>query len=535
MLNFYKLSIIPNLLKNFKVKKAILTGPIDENLVNEIIKFDAEFIAINTNRTHPKFKIINGNSLDVLKFQVDYEAIFIDDDPNWYTIYNELNLIKKANDEFPIVFICNNTFPHKRRDSYVNPENIPQEFRQEYIKGLPITYENNEIIIEDEYYHACDENTARNGVLTAIEDFLNENPNIQTLDLKFLEDITILCPKNTISKIRIDNVLQNSENEKINDISLTDKLIENHLLLSYLDNFNITDSNSGETINKKILEEYKNKIHIQDSQIKFKNSQIRGVNSELNVKDLQIKNIESKLVNRETEINSLENQLKSANNEIKFLKNELIENKLMAKNKEADYKFKINTANEQIGSLKNKITNMKSDISQVNNRLKIANEEISKYNNLESEIKNTQNVLNDIKKNNTQQIKQINSKEYCIHCYKEEISNNRLEISYFKNQPLFKKLLSPLSYLYLILKSHPRELSINFKLYKALKNSKCFNIGYYLNNNKDIQKSTWIKYFSPELHYVCNGFGEKRRFNKRYYNRQSKEDLLEYLLTCDKE
>ena len=125
----------------------------------------------------------------------------------------------------------------------------------------------------------------------------------------------------------------------------------------------------------------------------------------------------------------------------------------------------------------------------------------------------------------------MESNEYCIHCYKEKIENNNLEIEYLKNSSIIKRL-KVFEYLVLILKSNPKEIAINYKLYKALKNSKCFDIGFYLNNNKDIITSSWCKYFSPELHYVCNGFNEKRKFNKKYFNRNSKKELLTYIMKC---
>ena len=533
MLNFYKLSAIPILLKNFKVKKTIISGLLNENLMKEILKYESEFIVIGDAQNHTKIKTINGNPLEVLKFQENYDAIFIADDPNWYTVYNELNLVKNTNKEFPIVFICNNRFPNKRRDAYKNPKIIPKEYTHKYTNELPIIYENNKIIIEDNYYHACEENTPKNGVLTAIEDFLNENQNICLVDFKFIEDITILCPKSTISKIRISNSKQDSENEKLNVNRISDKLIKNQLLLSYLDKYDISEPISKEKINKTIIDDYENKIHIKDSQIKFKNSQIIGVNSELSIKDLQVKNIESKLVNRKNEINKLENELQSANDEIKYLKNEITETESLANNKEADYKFKISASSEEIDSLKNEINKMESELSILDDKLKTANNQNYKYNHLKSEMENTKKLLNDVKMKNVYQINQLNSKEYCINCFKEEISNNKLEIDYYKNHSIIKKILSPFSYLYLLLKSDSKELYINLKLYKALKNSKCFDIGYYLNNNQDIQKSSWIKYFSPELHYICNGFKEQRKFNKKYFNRNSKEELLEYILTCE--
>ena len=93
--------------------------------------------------------------------------------------------------------------------------------------------------------------------------------------------------------------------------------------------------------------------------------------------------------------------------------------------------------------------------------------------------------------------------------------------------------MSPLSYLILLFKFKPNELSLNIKLYKVLKNSNCFDVGYYLKNNNDILESRWCKYFSPELHYLCYGFYENRKFNKKYFNMDSKESLLEYLSKCE--
>ena len=81
--------------------------------------------------------------------------------------------------------------------------------------------------------------------------------------------------------------------------------------------------------------------------------------------------------------------------------------------------------------------------------------------------------------------------------------------------------------MYIISKSKPSEIITNIKLYKSLKNSKCFDIGYYLTKYPDIAKSKWCKYFSPELHYVCEGFNEKRKFNKKFFKNHDKKELIE--------
>ena len=133
----------------------------------------------------------------------------------------------------------------------------------------------------------------------------------------------------------------------------------------------------------------------------------------------------------------------------------------------------------------------------------------------------------------TKQLSKNDNKDYCIRCFKDEIYNNNTEITYLKNKTLIRKILNPVGYMFLILRSNPKEISLNINLYKAIRDSKYFDIGFYLNNNPDLIESKWCKYFSPELHYVCKGFNENRVFNKKYFNIRSKKDLLTYLLNCE--
>ena len=139
----------------------------------------------------------------------------------------------------------------------------------------------------------------------------------------------------------------------------------------------------------------------------------------------------------------------------------------------------------------------------------------------------SENKIALLKSHYLKQFSKLNEKEYCINCYKEKIDNNNAEIEYLKrSNKLGKKLINPLAYILIITKSKLREIGVNIKLYKTLKNSNCFDIGYYLKKYPDIPKSNWCKYFSPELHYVCKGFDENRKFNKKYYN-NNKKQLIE--------
>ena len=517
MNDFYNINVISNILKEFNVNTVIISGIKDEKLINAILKYDATFTHINTNNPNS----ISDNPINSLKKLENYDAIFIDDDSNWYTVFNELNIIKKTNKEFPLIFICNNNFPNKRRDSYSNPELIPDNFRQEYTKELPIYYNNEKIIINDGFFHAYDENTPKNGVLTAIEDFLKENSHVGIIKINCIKEICILYPKLQINQKRISIINKNIQNEKIKDINVSDKIIENQILLSYINKNQLTDNNltDAETeISRKdsIIEEYETKIRYQTNEINLKDSQISGFESKLSLKDSEIKNIESKLVNKNKKIDDLEKNLKTTRLDFDVLTQKINEAADDFTQEKSYYNNKINTLNDEIHTLNDEI-----------------NLRIKKENELENELNNQINI-NDAKE---EQIKinqtTLDKEKKKSKSLKEEISNNQLEIQYLKNDNnIIKKIISPAAYLYLIFKSKPKEITLNIKLYQALKNSNCFDIGFYLNKNKDLINSKWCKYFSPELHYTCNGFNEKRKFNKKYFEKYTKKDLLHYLLNC---
>ncbi|WP_407454706.1 hypothetical protein [Methanobrevibacter sp.] len=552
MFNYYDVDVIPIILNRFKVKEIVVCGKFDEQILNQISECDVnsiQYISKDFNN-NPK-----ESSLTILPNLSNYDAIFINDDPNWYTVYNELKIIKETNkSNFPLVFICNNVFPHKRRDSYFYPELIPKEFRNNCSKDFLY----GDLTMYDGLFHAIDENTPNNGVLTAIEDFLSENNSIGVLNIKLVDGTTILYPKNSISIIRLGILNEELQGHDLELDVLLDNLVESQFLRDYFLQLDVSPADK-EKLSKlelqleekeKIIGDYKDKVNLHDNELSYKDSQINGINSKLSLRDAQIKNIESKLINSENEISNLSKKLLIANNQIDSLKDKIDKEEKYYKNNELKLNNQISEANSLINSLKSDIHQKEQIKSNLNNKLQIANSQIKETNEQlankniniskkdnqiktkQKELIDMESKLNLIKRQYNNQFSKLDSKEYCISCYKEEIINNNLEIEYLKKDILLRKVLSPFSYLLLIFKSNPKELSLNFKLYNALKNSKCFDIGFYLHNNEDIVLSRWCKYFSPELHYVCNGFNEERKFNKKYFNRNSKEELLDYILKC---
>jgi methyltransferase family protein len=132
-------------------------------------------------RDNKKIRVHRGASIDVLqKITETFDCIFIDGDHNWYTVYNELKTIdgKGLIREGGAIFFHDVCWPYGRRDMYYQPDLIPEEFRRPYRKGGIVRGQSElsgSLGINNHLYNAVYEGGARNGVLTAIEDFLKDN------------------------------------------------------------------------------------------------------------------------------------------------------------------------------------------------------------------------------------------------------------------------------------------------------------------------------------------------------------------------
>lgn len=124
--------------------------------------------------------VYKGLSLDVLRWiPKEFDCILIDGDHNWYTVYNELRIIEERGliAEGGTIFFHDVCWPYGRRDMYYQPDQIPQGFvHPNEQKG--IVYGQSELSskskVNAEYHNAVYEGGPKNGVLTAIEDFLRE-------------------------------------------------------------------------------------------------------------------------------------------------------------------------------------------------------------------------------------------------------------------------------------------------------------------------------------------------------------------------
>ena len=129
-----------------------------------------------------RYQFHRGLSLDVLPTLGPIDAALIDGDHNWYTVYNELRLLaegaRRHGTDLPVLILHDVLWPYGRRDLYYAPERIPAQFRQPYARagmnpgarGLNRNWGLNPTLCNAE-----EEGGPRNGVMTALDDFIAEH------------------------------------------------------------------------------------------------------------------------------------------------------------------------------------------------------------------------------------------------------------------------------------------------------------------------------------------------------------------------
>lgn len=136
-------------------------------------------------RERDELTLIRETSLQALAHVEPTDAVIIDGDHNYYTVTRELELIEERWREqgvpLPLLLLHDVGWPHGRRDNYYDPEQIPPEYRQPIAAGgglypgvtgirpggLPYPWP------------AAEEGGPRNGVLTAVEDFLSAREELR--------------------------------------------------------------------------------------------------------------------------------------------------------------------------------------------------------------------------------------------------------------------------------------------------------------------------------------------------------------------
>jgi cephalosporin hydroxylase len=121
-------------------------------------------------------------SVNVLPHLEPMDAALIDGDHNWYTVYQELSLLRevarKAGAPLPVMLMHDVGWPYGRRDLYYDPETVPAEHRQPY-RQAGMRQDRKKLLpkggLNPTMYNAEVEGGPRNGVMTALDDWMAEH------------------------------------------------------------------------------------------------------------------------------------------------------------------------------------------------------------------------------------------------------------------------------------------------------------------------------------------------------------------------
>lgn len=134
-------------------------------------------------RDNPALELVRATSHDALRGLSDADAVIVDGDHNYYTVSEELRLIEErlGRGGLPLLICHDVCWPHARRDSYYAPDTIPPEHRQQTVEGGYVFPGEHGLKEGGLIYRwpAVREGGDRNGVLTAIEDFLRGRDDLR--------------------------------------------------------------------------------------------------------------------------------------------------------------------------------------------------------------------------------------------------------------------------------------------------------------------------------------------------------------------
>ncbi len=138
---------------------------------------------VELSEQHPELELIQQPSTEALRHIPLPDAVIIDGDHNYYTVSEELRLIdeRAAGAELPLLMLHDVGWPHGRRDAYWNPEGIPEEHRQPTLER-PFIFPGEPGVVDTGmpmYAAAEREGGPRNGVLTALEDYLDRRRDLR--------------------------------------------------------------------------------------------------------------------------------------------------------------------------------------------------------------------------------------------------------------------------------------------------------------------------------------------------------------------
>ena len=169
------------------VEVGAYAGALTRLLLHWAQEADAQVVAIDPMpqpplvelaQEHPRLELVRRSSLEALPELAPADAVVIDGDHNYHTVLSELRaLASRAGEDLPLLLFHDVCWPHGRRDDYYAPEAIPPEYRHPTVGEGQGIFPGEAGLRPDGLPYprsAAHEGGPRNGVLTALEDFVAE-------------------------------------------------------------------------------------------------------------------------------------------------------------------------------------------------------------------------------------------------------------------------------------------------------------------------------------------------------------------------
>lgn len=163
-------------------------------------------------------------SLEALPELSRVDVALLDGDHNWHTVYHELQTLEamalNQGHLPPLILLHDVDWPYGRRDLYYNPESIPEETRQPMARGGLHPQFNGQVAhmgLNAGAIQAEREGGERNGVLTAVEDYLQEAKiSYERFTVPAFFGLGILCPTERLEQNEeLAHFLRNLESELV--------------------------------------------------------------------------------------------------------------------------------------------------------------------------------------------------------------------------------------------------------------------------------------------------------------------------------
>lgn len=168
-------------------------GQFTEELASWAERHDAELHCVEPEPTTAvlaladagRLRLTQGKSPAALADLPAFDLAIVDGDHNWHVVSGELRALFEDREEPPVAILHDVAWPAARRDQYYDPDDIPGDRRHPYDHALgavpdePLLQPVGGFRGEGAFAYALEEGGERNGVLTAVEDFLADRDDLE--------------------------------------------------------------------------------------------------------------------------------------------------------------------------------------------------------------------------------------------------------------------------------------------------------------------------------------------------------------------